>query len=118
MNFEDINRLVYPHEIRILLSHSSAGILKVVEEVDYRDITEKVTLQEGESFLLLPNTACIGITKETVTLSPGTEDSYSLFLFFVRYTCSVLTVRPVRVIGRKISFRSIGPLGSHHGKLY
>lgn len=28
-------------------------------------------MQEGESFLLLPQSACIGITKETVSLAPG-----------------------------------------------
>eukprot|EP01104_Vermistella_antarctica_P000733 TRINITY_DN10853_c0_g1_i1.p1 TRINITY_DN10853_c0_g1~~TRINITY_DN10853_c0_g1_i1.p1 ORF type:complete len:176 (+),score=26.43 TRINITY_DN10853_c0_g1_i1:167-694(+) len=44
--------------------------LRVTEDVDYREITERVDLKEGETFLLLPKTACLGITTESVALSP------------------------------------------------
>ena len=46
-------------------------ILDVKEETNYVDITEKRVLKEGESYLLLPGCACLGITEETVELSPN-----------------------------------------------
>jgi len=46
------------------------NILEVTENTNYLDITEKIIVEEGGHYLLLPNTACIGITKETITLSP------------------------------------------------
>jgi len=45
-------------------------VIPVREDTDFRALTEKVVLKEGETFLLLPGTACLGITEETVTLSP------------------------------------------------
>jgi len=44
-------------------------VIPIKEDTDFRDLTEKVTLKEGESFLLLPGTACLGSTVETITLS-------------------------------------------------
>ncbi|PRP88888.1 hypothetical protein PROFUN_00356 [Planoprotostelium fungivorum] len=45
------------------------NIVRVTEDVDFKDITEKKELKEGETYLLLPGQACLGITKERVTLS-------------------------------------------------
>lgn len=45
--------------------------LDVTETTDYRDITEHVVLPEGEPLLLSPGQACLGITEEHITLSPG-----------------------------------------------
>lgn len=41
--------------------------------VDYKDdtITELVEVKDGEYFILPPFTSCLGITKETITLSPS-----------------------------------------------
>lgn len=44
-------------------------VVDVTEDIDFKDITEHVVLPEGESWLLLPGTACLGITQERVTLS-------------------------------------------------
>eukprot|EP01098_Paradermamoeba_levis_P004686 TRINITY_DN1997_c0_g1_i1.p1 TRINITY_DN1997_c0_g1~~TRINITY_DN1997_c0_g1_i1.p1 ORF type:complete len:188 (-),score=45.74 TRINITY_DN1997_c0_g1_i1:213-731(-) len=44
--------------------------LLVNEQADYRDITEKIVLKEGETYLLLPGQACLGITQEVVKMSP------------------------------------------------
>jgi dCTP deaminase len=44
-------------------------VLDVDEQVDYRTITEKIVLKEGEKYLLLPNCACLAITKETISLT-------------------------------------------------
>jgi len=46
-------------------------VVPVKSDTDYKDLTEKVTLKEGETYLLLPGTACLGITRETVKLGPG-----------------------------------------------
>merc|ERR1711974_18675 len=45
-------------------------VLDIKEDTNYETITEKKTLAEGESFLLLPGCACLGITEEVVELSP------------------------------------------------
>jgi len=44
-------------------------ILDIKEETSYESITEKRVLNDGESYLLLPGCACLGITEETVELS-------------------------------------------------
>ena len=44
-------------------------VLDVKEETSYIDITTKKVLADGESYLLLPGCACLGITEETVELS-------------------------------------------------
>ena len=46
-------------------------IINVNEDTDYTTITEKITLAEGESYLLLPGCACLGITEEIIELSPS-----------------------------------------------
>jgi len=48
---------------------SGLEVVPVTEETDYKDHTVKVTLNEGDHFLLLPQRTCIGITNERVTLS-------------------------------------------------
>jgi len=45
------------------------NVVPVREDTDYRDITEKVILPEGEPYLLLPGQACLGITKERIKIS-------------------------------------------------
>eukprot|EP01116_Phalansterium_solitarium_P011403 TRINITY_DN27068_c0_g1_i1.p1 TRINITY_DN27068_c0_g1~~TRINITY_DN27068_c0_g1_i1.p1 ORF type:complete len:172 (+),score=38.10 TRINITY_DN27068_c0_g1_i1:94-609(+) len=45
-------------------------VLDVKESTNYKDITERIDLKEGESYLLLPGQACLGITMETVKLAP------------------------------------------------
>lgn len=45
-------------------------VVPVTEETDFRDLTVRVELAEGERYLLLPHTACLGITEETITLAP------------------------------------------------
>lgn len=46
-------------------------VIPVQQDTNYKDLTEKVVLKEGETYLLLPGTACLGITQETVKLAPG-----------------------------------------------
>eukprot|EP01111_Echinosteliopsis_oligospora_P018018 TRINITY_DN804_c0_g1_i1.p1 TRINITY_DN804_c0_g1~~TRINITY_DN804_c0_g1_i1.p1 ORF type:complete len:172 (-),score=26.84 TRINITY_DN804_c0_g1_i1:47-562(-) len=46
-------------------------VINVTESTDYKDLTEKVVLNEGETYVLLPGTSCLGITVETISLSPG-----------------------------------------------
>eukprot|EP01102_Stenamoeba_stenopodia_P010367 TRINITY_DN3115_c1_g1_i2.p1 TRINITY_DN3115_c1_g1~~TRINITY_DN3115_c1_g1_i2.p1 ORF type:complete len:106 (-),score=24.61 TRINITY_DN3115_c1_g1_i2:308-625(-) len=46
------------------------NVIPVTEATNFKDITEKVLVEEGKGFLLLPGSACLGITKETVKLSP------------------------------------------------
>jgi dCTP deaminase len=46
-------------------------VVPVRENTDYKELTEKVVLEEGETYLLLPGCACLGITRETVKLGPG-----------------------------------------------
>uniref|UniRef100_A0A6B2LLZ2 Uncharacterized protein n=1 Tax=Arcella intermedia TaxID=1963864 RepID=A0A6B2LLZ2_9EUKA len=45
-------------------------VIPVKEETDFKEMTEKMVLKEGETFLLLPGTACLGCTVETINLSP------------------------------------------------
>lgn len=45
--------------------------MKVTEDTNYEDVTVKVDVKEGESFLLLPGQLCLGITEEKITLSSG-----------------------------------------------
>jgi len=56
----------------------------VTEDVNYEDITERVVLKEGETYLLLPGQACLGITIENVKLSPnlcGLLGSYAMLYY-------------------------------------
>eukprot|EP01119_Soliformovum_irregulare_P023179 TRINITY_DN806_c0_g1_i1.p1 TRINITY_DN806_c0_g1~~TRINITY_DN806_c0_g1_i1.p1 ORF type:complete len:172 (-),score=35.06 TRINITY_DN806_c0_g1_i1:89-604(-) len=46
------------------------AVVPIREETNYKDITEKITLKEGEGYLLLPGQACLGITEETIKLAP------------------------------------------------
>eukprot|EP01115_Flamella_aegyptia_P009254 TRINITY_DN39404_c0_g1_i1.p2 TRINITY_DN39404_c0_g1~~TRINITY_DN39404_c0_g1_i1.p2 ORF type:complete len:116 (+),score=12.64 TRINITY_DN39404_c0_g1_i1:41-388(+) len=46
-------------------------VLDINEETDYKSITKKVILEEGESYLLLPGCACLSITQEKITLAPN-----------------------------------------------
>jgi len=46
------------------------SVVAVNDETDYKDLTEKVVLEDGQSYLLLPGTACLGITEEEISLSP------------------------------------------------
>ena len=46
------------------------SIYDVTENADYQEITEKVVLEEGKSYLLLPGQACLGITMERVEIPP------------------------------------------------
>lgn len=40
----------------------------VKEDSDYRDVTRKLELKDGESFLLMPGETVLGITRETITM--------------------------------------------------
>eukprot|EP00158_Paraphelidium_tribonemae_P004432 Partr_v1_DN26753_c0_g1_i3_m8980 len=44
------------------------SVLPVRETTNYKDISEKVVLKDGEHYLLLPGQACLGITVEKVSL--------------------------------------------------
>lgn len=46
------------------------SVLPINEQADFKTITEKITLKDGESYLLLPGQACLGITRERIHLSP------------------------------------------------
>jgi len=37
-------------------------VIPVKEDTDFRQLTEKVVIPEGEAYLLLPGTACLGCT--------------------------------------------------------
>lgn len=54
------------HVFRIF--HSPRKIMRVSDDGNYRDITYGVTLQEGETILLMPNETILGITEEKITL--------------------------------------------------
>merc|ERR1712137_316529 len=45
-------------------------VLDIKENTNYEEITEKVVVDEGNSYLLLPGCACLGITEETIELAP------------------------------------------------
>ncbi|KAH3760523.1 dCTP deaminase [Pelomyxa schiedti] len=46
-------------------------VIKVREETNYKDFSEKVTIPEDGVFLLLPGQSCLAITKESIKLSPS-----------------------------------------------
>jgi len=46
------------------------AVVPVKEDTDYRLITEKVTLAEGDAYLLLPGQSCLAITVEQIKLAP------------------------------------------------
>eukprot|EP00002_Diphylleia_rotans_P003322 TRINITY_DN1226_c0_g1_i1.p1 TRINITY_DN1226_c0_g1~~TRINITY_DN1226_c0_g1_i1.p1 ORF type:complete len:172 (+),score=49.34 TRINITY_DN1226_c0_g1_i1:57-572(+) len=46
-------------------------IIEIKEETDYKSITERIDIADGETFLLPPGQACLGITVEEVHLSPN-----------------------------------------------
>tara|TARA_R110002096_G_scaffold292391_1_gene486906 strand:+ start:11926 stop:12450 length:525 start_codon:yes stop_codon:yes gene_type:complete len=43
----------------------------VREDTDYRDITEKVEVEEGSHMLIMPGETVLGITQERLRLGPG-----------------------------------------------
>eukprot|EP01091_Cochliopodium_minus_P006401 TRINITY_DN1629_c1_g1_i2.p1 TRINITY_DN1629_c1_g1~~TRINITY_DN1629_c1_g1_i2.p1 ORF type:complete len:173 (-),score=45.91 TRINITY_DN1629_c1_g1_i2:79-597(-) len=43
--------------------------VRIEESTDYKDLTEKVVLKEGETYLLLPGQAALGITVENIKLN-------------------------------------------------
>jgi len=45
------------------------SVVPVKEDTDFRELTTKVHIKDGDSYLLLPGCACLGITRERVTLS-------------------------------------------------
>eukprot|EP00003_Mantamonas_plastica_P021164 TRINITY_DN3420_c0_g1_i3.p1 TRINITY_DN3420_c0_g1~~TRINITY_DN3420_c0_g1_i3.p1 ORF type:complete len:195 (+),score=49.19 TRINITY_DN3420_c0_g1_i3:48-587(+) len=59
--------LTLSNEFRIYVSGQK--MITVDENVDYKDITEKVIVEEGDYFMLPPGQACLGITEETISLS-------------------------------------------------
>jgi deoxycytidine triphosphate deaminase len=42
----------------------------VTEAANYEDITERVVVAEGETYLLPPGQSCLGITIENVKIAP------------------------------------------------
>ncbi len=44
-------------------------IVKVTDDVDYRAVTEKVSVPNGQSLVLVPGETVLGITRETVRLA-------------------------------------------------
>eukprot|EP01100_Stratorugosa_tubuloviscum_P008447 TRINITY_DN352_c1_g1_i1.p1 TRINITY_DN352_c1_g1~~TRINITY_DN352_c1_g1_i1.p1 ORF type:complete len:172 (+),score=75.22 TRINITY_DN352_c1_g1_i1:54-569(+) len=46
-------------------------VIPITESTDFKSVTEKVTLEPGRNFLLLPGCACLGITEEKIKLSPS-----------------------------------------------
>ena len=40
------------------------SVIPITEDTDYKAISTKIVLAEGESYLLLPGQACLGITIE------------------------------------------------------
>eukprot|EP01103_Thecamoeba_quadrilineata_P009415 TRINITY_DN19172_c0_g1_i1.p1 TRINITY_DN19172_c0_g1~~TRINITY_DN19172_c0_g1_i1.p1 ORF type:complete len:187 (+),score=10.69 TRINITY_DN19172_c0_g1_i1:48-563(+) len=46
------------------------NVLVVNEKTSYKEVTERVDVSDSDGYLLLPGTACLGITKETVKLAP------------------------------------------------
>lgn len=42
--------------------------LRVTEDTNYEDITVKVEVPDGGTYLLLPGQLCLGITKENIKL--------------------------------------------------
>ena len=48
---------------------TTSQYMDIKESTNYREETDVVTLKEGEYFELPPNTMCLGITQETISLS-------------------------------------------------
>lgn len=72
-------------------------MVAINENTNFKDISEKVVLKDGESYLLLPGQACLGITVEKVQLSSnlcGLLEGRSRFarmgLFVVRFPYTYL----------------------------
>jgi dCTP deaminase len=57
------------NEFRKFIPHDKP--IDVTNEIDYKDITELVTLKDDEPFVLGPNQSCLAITKEELHLSGG-----------------------------------------------
>jgi len=47
------------------------SVIPVKEDTDYKQITEKIVVPEGEGYLLLPHEACLAVTLENIKLSPA-----------------------------------------------
>ncbi|BFU18274.1 deoxycytidine triphosphate deaminase [Entamoeba histolytica HM-3:IMSS] len=45
--------------------------MDIKESTNYREETDVITIKDGEYFEVQPHTTCLGITRETVTLSNG-----------------------------------------------
>ncbi|KAF2072883.1 hypothetical protein CYY_005807 [Polysphondylium violaceum] len=60
--------LTLSNEFRVFTKEQKT--LEVSEETNYKDITHKFELKEGETFTLEPGQTCLGITEETIHLSP------------------------------------------------
>eukprot|EP00026_Physarum_polycephalum_P015607 Phypoly_transcript_16326.p1 GENE.Phypoly_transcript_16326~~Phypoly_transcript_16326.p1 ORF type:complete len:228 (+),score=19.60 Phypoly_transcript_16326:173-856(+) len=45
-------------------------VVDVTEATDFKNLTTRVDIADGDAFLLLPGCACLSITTERVTLSP------------------------------------------------
>jgi dCTP deaminase len=54
------------HEFRVF--KAGLGVVDIKEKTDYKDITEKIDMQDGKPFILPPGQLCLGITRETVEL--------------------------------------------------
>lgn len=63
------------------------------EGADYKEITTKIVLKEGDKYLLLPGQACLGITVETIKLAPhlcgllGKQIAEVSYCSFLRISC-------------------------------
>lgn len=50
--------------------HSPRKVIRISDDVDYRDITDGIWLDGDETLLLMPTETILGITEEKITLAP------------------------------------------------
>eukprot|EP01121_Diplochlamys_sp_Union-15-3_P012396 TRINITY_DN3706_c0_g1_i1.p1 TRINITY_DN3706_c0_g1~~TRINITY_DN3706_c0_g1_i1.p1 ORF type:complete len:140 (-),score=13.81 TRINITY_DN3706_c0_g1_i1:240-659(-) len=89
------------------------GPLAVKDDTNYKDITEKFALKEGECYLLLPGQACLGITEETIHLSPricGLLEGRSRFVCSIILVVSHFTIESCFIGSLGLVFSFISPL--------
>jgi len=60
--------LTLSHEFRYY--KPGMQVIDVTEDTNFKDLTTRVDIADGDAFLLLPGCACLSITRERITLSP------------------------------------------------
>ncbi|KAK5581855.1 hypothetical protein RB653_003435 [Dictyostelium firmibasis] len=62
--------LTLSNEFRVFKKRDNNDTIIVSESINYQDFSDFSLLKEGERFILEPGHMCLGITEETIELSP------------------------------------------------